>query len=71
VCASEQRLCDGGVFRIDGDNLARRRSGGNERPADDQRLFVGERQGRARRERRKGWFEADRTGDSVENDVCR
>ena len=50
---------------------ARARRPLHQRPADDQRLLVRQRQRRARRRARPGWGESDRARHAVEDDVAR
>ena len=67
--AAAQALRDGAVLGVDRHDLTGRRRGLDEGPADDERLLVREREGRAGGERRQGGAQPDRAGDPVEDDV--
>ncbi len=76
--AAAQALGQRRVLGVDGDDAvggtgsaAAGGAGGldHERPADDERLLVGQRQGRAGAERGQGGTQADRAGHAVEDDV--
>ena len=68
--AAGQRLEERGVLGVDGDDLAGRGEGLDQRAADDQRLLVGQGQHPARLQRGQGRGEADGAGDAVEHGVA-
>jgi hypothetical protein len=65
-----ERLEERGVLGVDRDDLPGLGDGLDQRPADDERLLVGEREGAARFERGEGGREADGAGDAVQHGVA-
>ena len=69
MVARPQRLRDGGVLGVDGDDLAGPRGARDQLTSDDQALLVRQREGRPGVERGERGGETDRPGDPVEDDV--
>lgn len=68
--AGGERLEERRVLRVDRDDLPRPGERLHQRPAHDERLLVGEREGAARLEGGEGRGEADGPGDAVEHGVA-
>ena len=64
-----QALGEGRVLTVHGDDLAGLGGGLDQRPPDDERLLVGQGEGRPGVERGERRRQADRAGDPVEDDV--
>ncbi len=69
VPAAAQRLGDGGVLRVDRDDLPGCGSGEHEFSADDQRFLVCERERATCFQSCECGAEADRAGDRIEDDI--
>jgi hypothetical protein len=69
--AAAQRLVDGGVLGVDGDDLATAAGpgAGDDGPAGDEALLVGQREPLAVRERGQGGRQAGEPDDGVQHDV--
>ena len=69
--AATQTLSEGRVLTVDGDDLTRLGGRLHQRPPNDERLLVGQRQRRPGVQRREGRGQTDRAGDAVEDHIGR